>query len=44
MFKTIYSRLGNVKAGKFIASQEDMQSEDYNEEDWENLKIWAYIA
>ena len=28
-FKTVFSRLGNVKVGKFTASQEDMASEDY---------------
>lgn len=37
MFKTVFSRLGNVKVGKFTASVEDMASEDYNEEEWENL-------
>lgn len=36
-FKTVFSRLGNVKVGKFTASQEDMASEDYNEENYENL-------
>lgn len=36
-FKTIFSRLGNVKVGKFTASLEDMASEDYNEEEYENL-------
>lgn len=30
-------RLGNVKVGKFTASLEDMASEDYNEEEYENL-------
>ena len=29
--------MGNVKLGKFTASQEDMNSEDYNEEEWESL-------
>lgn len=29
--------MGNVKLGKFTASQEDMASEDYNEEEWESL-------
>ena len=33
----MFSRLGNVKVGKFTASAEDMVSEDYNEEDYENL-------
>ena len=30
-------RIGNVKVGKFTASVEDMASEDYNEEEYENL-------
>ena len=33
----MFSRLGNVKVGKYTASLEDMASEDYNEEDYENL-------
>lgn len=37
-FKTIYSRFGNVAAGKYVASEEVMASSDYNEEEWENLK------
>lgn len=36
-FKTIYSRFGNVKAGKFVASQEEMNSSTYNEEEFESL-------
>lgn len=36
-FKTIYSRFGNVKAGKFVASQEEMNSSNYNEEEFESL-------
>ena len=36
-FKTVFSRLGNVKAGKFAATAEDMQSEDYNEDEYEAL-------
>ena len=36
-FKTIYSRFGNVKAGKFVASQEEMDSSNYNEEEFESL-------
>lgn len=36
-FKTIYSRFGNVAAGKYVASTEDMESADYNEDEWENL-------
>lgn len=37
-FKTIYSRFGNVAAGKYSASVEEMESTDYNEDEWENLK------
>ena len=29
--------MGNVKLGKYTASQEEMASEDYSEEEWENL-------
>ena len=36
-FKTLFSRIGNVKAGKFVATQEDMASEDYNEEVYDSL-------
>lgn len=36
-FKTVFSRISNVKLGKYTASLEDMASEDYNEEDWEAL-------
>ena len=36
-FKTVFSRMGNVKLGRYTASQEEMASEDYNEEEWENL-------
>ena len=36
-FKTIYSRFGNVKAGKFVASQNEMNSANYNDEEFENL-------
>ena len=43
-FKTIYSRFGNVKAGKFVASQEEMDSSNYNEEEFESLKDWGCIA
>ena len=32
--KTIYSRFQNAAAGKFVASQEEIESEDYNEEEW----------
>lgn len=36
-FKTVFARLGNVKVGKYTASIEDMQSADYNEEEYESL-------
>lgn len=36
-FKTIFSRFGNVKAGKFVASQEEMDLPDYDEAEFENL-------
>ena len=36
-FKTVFSRIGNVKLGKFTASLEDQQKADYNEDEWENL-------
>lgn len=36
-FKTVISRYTNVKAGKFVASVEDQQSSDYNEEEYESL-------
>lgn len=36
-FKTIFSRFGNVKAGKFVASYDDQQSTDYSEDEWTNL-------
>ena len=41
---TIMSRFGNIKAGKFVATQEDMESADYNEENFANLNIWVNIA
>ena len=37
MFKTLFSRLGNIKAGKFVATEEDMASEDYNEDEFTAL-------
>lgn len=37
MFKTVISRYTNVKAGKFVASVEDQQSSDYNEDEYESL-------
>ena len=33
----MYSRYQNVAAGKFVAAQEDLESDDYNAEEWENL-------
>ena len=30
--------MGNVKLGKYTASQEEMASEDYSEEEWEKIK------
>ena len=36
-FKTVFSRMGNIKAGKYSASAEEIQSGDYNEEDYEAL-------
>lgn len=36
-FKTLYSRYQNVAAGKFVAAQEDIESENYNEDEWSNL-------
>lgn len=35
--KTVYSRYQNAAAGKFAAAQSDIESENYNEEDWANL-------
>ena len=35
--KTLYARYGNVKVNKFAASQEEMESENYNEEEYESL-------
>lgn len=35
--KTIYSRFQNLAAGKFVATQEDMEADDYNPEDWSNI-------
>ena len=36
-----YSRYQNIAAGKFVAAQEDLESDDYNANEWENLNIWA---
>ena len=35
--KTVYSRFQNIAAGKFVAAESDIESENYNEEDWANL-------
>ena len=35
--KTVYSRFQNIAAGKFVAAQSDIESENYNEDNWENL-------
>lgn len=35
--KTIYSRYQNIAAGKFVAAQSDIESENYNEDEWSNL-------
>lgn len=36
-FKTIYSRFGNVKAGKFIATEADKASGDYDPDNFEKV-------
>lgn len=36
-WNTLIARISNVKAGKFVASQEDMESEDYSEDEFEAL-------
>lgn len=36
-WKTVLARIQNVKAGKYTASYEDMQADDYAEEDWAAL-------
>ena len=35
--KTVYSRYQNIAAGKFVAAESDIESENYNAEDWANL-------
>lgn len=35
--KTVYSRYQNIAAGKFVAAQSDIDSENYNEDEWSNL-------
>lgn len=35
--KSLYARYQNVAAGKFVAAQEDIESENYNAEDWARL-------
>lgn len=39
-----YSRFQNIAAGKFVAAESDIESENYNEEDWANLNIWVTVA
>lgn len=36
-FKTIFSRFGNVKAGKFVATMEEQNASGYNDQEFENL-------
>lgn len=36
-FKTIFSRFGNVKAGKFVATMEEKNASGYNDQEFENL-------
>lgn len=35
--KTVFSRYQNIAAGKFTAAQSDIDSENYNEEEWSGL-------
>lgn len=42
--KTVYSRFQNIAAGKFVAAESDIESENYNEEDWANLNNWVTVA
>lgn len=35
--KTVYSRFGNIKAGKFAANASELSSDDYDEQSYENL-------
>lgn len=37
MMKTVYSRFGNIKAGKFAANASELSSDDYDEQSYENL-------
>lgn len=42
--KTMYARFQNIAAGKFVAAQSDLEADDYNADEWENLKIWANMT
>ena len=42
--KTVFSRYQNIAAGKFTAAQSDIDSENYNEEEWSGLNVWATVA
>lgn len=35
--KTVFSRYQNIAAGKFTAAQSDIDSENYNEDEWQGL-------
>lgn len=42
--KTVYSRYQNIAAGKFVAAQSDIDSENYDEANWAGLNIWALVG
>ena len=42
--KTVFSRYQNIADGKFTAAQSDVDSENYNEEEWSGLNVWATVA
>ena len=35
--KTVYARYQNIAAGKFVAAESDIESENYNADEWANL-------
>ena len=35
--KTVYARYQNIAAGKFVATEADIESENYNADEWANL-------
>lgn len=35
--KTVYARYQNIAAGKFVAAEADIESENYNADEWANL-------